>query len=134
MTAHTESQRQQIKAAVRARDGRCTGCGLSNQEHVALCGRQLHVHRVQPGSPYSLEGCVCLCKNCHAKAPKRKRGKDDLDSRGDMVRMPFDYHKLLKVLSRRHSRSLTAELKLALDDYFQKYGLEPPPKPPEDED
>jgi hypothetical protein len=71
---------------------------------------------------------------------KKKRENEAADRSADrhaphkMMRVPLDYHKLLKVLSRRHSRSLTAELKLALDDYFQKYGLEPPPKPPEDED
>jgi hypothetical protein len=134
MTAHTESQRQQIKAAVRARDGRCTECGMSNEEHVSLCGKQLHVHRVQPGSPYSLEGCVSLCKNCHARAPKRKPGENDTDSRGDMVRIPLTHYKKMQVLARRHDRRVSKEVKLALEDYMRKHGIEPPPKPPEDED
>lgn len=63
-----------IKSAVRERDGlRCTGCGVSNEEHVELSGRQLDVHRITPGSPYTVEGCVTLCRKCHGPMPRSPR-------------------------------------------------------------
>jgi hypothetical protein len=128
MTAHTERQRQQIKAAVRARDGHCTECGLSNQEHVSLCGKQLHVHRVQPGSPYSVEGCVSLCKNCHAKAPKRKCGEDDQDSRGGMVCVKETLAQQADFLCEQNATNLTQEVNRALRELLMREGLWPPPK------
>lgn len=65
----------EIKRAVRERDGRrCTKCGLSSGDHFALTGRQLDVHRVVPGSAYTVEGCVALCRRCHGPMPKSRRG------------------------------------------------------------
>lgn len=70
-----------IKHAVRERDGfRCTGCGLSNEDNIARTGRQLQVHRLTPGSLYSVEPgvCVTLCTKCHGPQSRRKRGQPDL--------------------------------------------------------
>ena len=68
-----------VKAAVRERDGfRCTKCGVSNEDHLATHGKSLHVHRLTPGSVYTLEGCVTLCIPCHVLEPKRKSGTRDL--------------------------------------------------------
>lgn len=65
----------EIKAAVRLRDGyRCTLCGMTAAEHVALYGRGLDVHRVVPGSVYNQEGCITVCRPCHGRLPKRPRG------------------------------------------------------------
>lgn len=65
----------EIKALVRFRDGnRCTECGLTNEEHLERYGRLLEVHRLTPGSPYSVKECVTLCKPCHGPKPKRPRG------------------------------------------------------------
>jgi hypothetical protein len=64
-----------LKAAVRARDGyRCRGCGMTADEHRAIYGRTLEVHRIAPGSPYTPDGCVTLCKTCHKAQPKSPRG------------------------------------------------------------
>lgn len=64
----------EIKDAVRTRDGyRCTECGLPNGDHIALTGRALEVHRLQPGSPYTVEGCVTLCRSCHGPKPRSAR-------------------------------------------------------------
>lgn len=57
-----------MKAKVRERDGfKCVKCGMSNDEHIKWCGRQLDVHRKTPGSFYTLEGCETLCKKCHPR-------------------------------------------------------------------
>ncbi len=67
----------EIKAAVRERDGnRCAECGMLNEQHVERYGSILEVHRVIPGSEYSLEAgaCVTLCIPCHGPKPKRPHG------------------------------------------------------------
>ena len=65
-----------IKAAVRDRDGyRCTKCGMTAAEHrERYRGRTLDVHRLSPGSEYTVEGCVTLCRKCHGPEPKQKSG------------------------------------------------------------
>lgn len=63
-----------LKAIIRQRDGfLCTDCGCTNAEHLKKYGYQLDVHRITPGSEYSMEGCVTLCRQCHGKKPKRRR-------------------------------------------------------------
>jgi cytochrome c553 len=60
-----------IKAAARARDGyRCTKCGMTDTEHKARHGATLDVHRVVPGSAYTLAGVVTLCRPCHGPEPR----------------------------------------------------------------
>lgn len=66
---------QEIKAAVRARDGHCcTQCGMTRAQHFARYERDLEVHRLDPGSPYTLEGCILVCRACHGPLPKLRRG------------------------------------------------------------
>jgi 5-methylcytosine-specific restriction endonuclease McrA len=56
-----------IKAAVRERDdNRCVDCGARRQPGKP----QLDVHRIIPGSEYSVDGCVTLCRGCHKHKPK----------------------------------------------------------------
>ncbi len=65
----------EIKAIVRYRDGfRCTECGMTNDEHIQVHGRSLDVHRLIPGSPYTIEGCVTLCRPCHRTKPRSPKG------------------------------------------------------------
>lgn len=54
-----------VKKAVRARDGACTECGMTNDQHIAEFGHQLHVHRKIRGRRYRAEECVALCRPCH---------------------------------------------------------------------
>jgi hypothetical protein len=44
---------------------------MTNEKHKEQSGRQLDVHRKVPGSRYSVEGCVTLCRRCHTREPKR---------------------------------------------------------------
>lgn len=67
-----------IKAAVRARDGyRCTKCNMTAEEHRKRYGRTLDVHRIIPGSVYTVDGCVTRCKLCHSKEDQRLPGEVD---------------------------------------------------------
>lgn len=61
-----------LKQAIRERDGfRCQKCGISEKE----LGRGLDVHRIVPGSEYSLsrKKCISLCTSCHRKMERRVR-------------------------------------------------------------
>jgi DNA-binding XRE family transcriptional regulator len=68
-----------VKRAVRERDGHaCTQCGMTDDEHRDQFGRGLEIHRLTPGSIYTVEGCVTLCQPCHGPQPRRPRGSPDL--------------------------------------------------------
>lgn len=55
-----------VKARVRERDGhKCTRCGKTAAQQFAERGRGLEVHRIVPGSAYTLAGCVTRCRTCH---------------------------------------------------------------------
>lgn len=118
-----------LKHAVRERDGfRCTSCGLTNDEHVARYGKQLHVHRRVPRSRYSIPGCFTVCNLCHGSLPKAEAGTLD------PYRSGLSLHVYLKPVLRRtieaaaekNRRSLTSEVEIALERYLQAEGLWPP--------
>lgn len=61
----------ELKERVRQRDGyRCSECGMTQEEHKEKYGRRLEVHRLEPGSDYTEEGCATLCWPCHWTKPK----------------------------------------------------------------
>src|SRR5947209_7791211 len=75
----TESE---VKALVRQRDGyRCTECGITNDDHLRTHGCSLHVHRLNPGTAYTINGCVSLCYSCHGPKPRKPRGFIDTGGR-----------------------------------------------------
>jgi hypothetical protein len=95
----------QVKAAVRKRDGyRCTQCGATNDEHFAEYRRQLEVHRLTPGSAYTVEDSITVCRPCHHKltrSARRRRGQADLAApdRGCPVVLDKKLHAKLKLLA-----------------------------------
>ena len=63
-----------IKTRVRKRDKyQCVDCGMSQQAHLLKYDSKLQVHRLMPGSLYSLEGCVTVCRECHKARHKTLR-------------------------------------------------------------
>jgi hypothetical protein len=65
----------EIKALARHRDGyQCVDCGMTAEDHIERFGRNLDVHRIVPGSAYTLLGVQTLCRTCHEKKPKSARG------------------------------------------------------------
>lgn len=74
-----------VKRKVRKRDGyRCTDCGITEEAYRAVCGKSLEVHRIQPGTPYTVEGARTLCGRCHLAQPRSPRGTSDVV----MLRLP----------------------------------------------
>jgi hypothetical protein len=105
---------------------RCTQCRMTNDEHLLLHGKSLEVHRIQPGSLYSVEGCVTLCKPCHGRQPKRAAGVPDLE--GSRVSKPIavdpDLYDRLKALADRNGRPVSWEIRLVLTKHVPEN--EPP--------
>jgi hypothetical protein len=130
MSPQTFGQRQRVKAAVRWRDRyRCRGCGMRQAEHRGRYGKSLDVHRVIPGSLYTVAGCVTLCKDCHYARPGRQAGEADLaygPRTSWAVSLPAAYHAVLKSLAAQNRRPLTRELRLALDQWVDAHALKEP--------
>jgi hypothetical protein len=115
---------------VRERDGyRCTECGMTSQEHQERYGKNLEVHRLTPGSPYTADGCVTLCVPCHGPKPKSPRGSCELAT----VKVRADVLRLARCIA--YARGLTVRTYLesilapAVDRDFQAMmdGLTGPP-------
>jgi cytochrome c553 len=115
----------EVKEAVRERDGqRCVECGLTALEHQERYGMTLDVHRVVPGSAYTLEGCVTLCRACHGPKPKRPAGE------GPPVLALWvtpDLKEALRAYAARERRSTTQAALLLLEEILAQKGLWTPP-------
>ncbi len=125
----------EIKAAVRNRDGCCVECGMTNDQHREHYDRQLDVHRVVPGSVYSMAGCRTYCRGCHGPQPRRKRGQPDY-GRGEPCYLVFvridpeigaAFERWIASLDPRPSKK--AALETLIEWYLAQKGLWPPPSP-----
>ena len=77
MPTQSPSEVFNIKDQVRERDGqKCCRCGLPDETYRAVTGRSLDVHRLVPGSLYTVDGCVTLCGACHKKTPHPEKLSD----------------------------------------------------------
>lgn len=117
----------EIKAAVRSRDGmRCTKCGVPNDEYKQARGRSLDVHRVVPGSKYTVEGCVTLCQPCHGPEPRQPRGKAVYNRGGKPVHLRVSpaLHAAIEEFrqAQRIKPSMTAFVHFALKEFLQGEG------------
>lgn len=64
----------EAKQAVRERDGhKCVDCGKTAADFPGFWRDPLEVHRLAPGSKYTLEGCVLVCDPCHHKRHREIR-------------------------------------------------------------
>jgi hypothetical protein len=117
-----------IKQAIRERDGlRCSLCGLTNEEHLALHGTSLEVHRTVPGSLYTLDegACKTLCRRCHGPQPRRPRGAGQPDlAYGEpllAVRLPRDVYDRLQAAADGLSLKATSLLRLMIRQNLPAY-------------
>jgi 5-methylcytosine-specific restriction endonuclease McrA len=114
-----------VKERVRERDGhRCTDCGMTNEEHKARYkGKSLDVHRKQPGSAYTADGCLTLCRGCHNTRPKSKPGENPRSR--SFVRIRPDIFAAMKALATAGKRPLSWEVRLALVAWLRSKGRWP---------
>jgi hypothetical protein len=113
-----------VKPAVRRRDGmRCTQCGMTNDQHMDKYGWSLEVHRLTPGSPYTVEGCVTLCRKCHGRIPKRP-WRTATDVYGCGLRLPTATYRLLQQLAKMCHRPVTWELRRLVVEAAKKAGID----------
>lgn len=129
--------RDQVKAVVRARDNHaCTRCGMTARQHKATYGRDLEVHRRTPGTPYTVEGCVLLCRHCHGPEPKRRRGQPDAAYDGRILLAARPSKELSDALERflrslRLPVPMTRVVFTALEEFLEARGFWPPAQPTE---
>jgi hypothetical protein len=104
-----------VKALVRLRDGnKCVYCGLTDVEHRQRYGKDLHVHRIVPGSVYTLEGCETVCQPCHKQLPKRAYGERVRQEGIIVVRLPDPAMSVLRHLAKIEERTMTGVVLRAL--------------------
>jgi hypothetical protein len=114
-----------IKALARHRDGyRCTECGMTAHEHLRVYRRTLDVHRVVPGTRYTVKGCVTLCKKCHKEKPKSpyRRGQKEILA----ARLSREMVATIDVLAQETYRTRPAMLMALLEEALTARGLWPP--------
>jgi hypothetical protein len=120
----------EIKTTVRLRDRfRCRECGMTNDEHVAKYGRTLDVHRLSPGSKYTVDGCVTLCRKCHAKHPKSDHATDGHSGHLLPARVPDCLWDALKKIANAERRSVAQMTLILLEEALTRRGMWPPPQP-----
>lgn len=124
----------QIKAAVRERDGlRCVKCGMTNFEHILTTGRQLDVHRVDPGSEYAVEGCITVCRACHGSEPKLPRGEGQRRIAEVTGWFPIKVTLRPRIAAQleklvvQNGTTADYEIIRAIEEYLERHNLWPPP-------
>lgn len=123
-----------IKKAARRREGyKCADCGMTNEDHINFYDRQLDVHRLVPGSEYTIDGCVTVCKKCHGKRHRKinasgwqRPASSPLGRRYIGVHLEPIMWEALQELLTTTRRSISTEVTIALEHYFAKFKLWPP--------
>jgi hypothetical protein len=113
---------------------RCTECGLTDRQHRMRFGRTLDVHRVTPGVPYTVDGCITLCRPCHSGKPKLPYGTRPPFRRRSGEVFPLgtkintDLAAALGAFMRtsRPKVSIRAAVETALEDFLRARDLWPP--------
>lgn len=114
----------EIKAVVRFRDGyRCRECGMTAKDHYRRFHRSLEVHRLIPGSRYSVRGCVTLCIPCHKTKPKSERNPAVIQT---AVRLRERLAAQLELLADRDESNITELVNRAVREFLVHEGFWPP--------
>jgi 5-methylcytosine-specific restriction endonuclease McrA len=115
----------EVKAVVRYRDGyRCTRCGMTNEDHIRDHGRSLDVHRIVPGSAYTLEGCETVCRACHSKMPRRDWGTVERTHRH--FRFSGEFARLIREYAKKKEESINSVFGQALTEFLRSRDFWPP--------
>lgn len=117
-----------VKMAARERDGYvCTRCGMTEAAHREKYGTALEVHRLQPGSLYTLAGCATMCRPCNAAGPRLPHGATDFEQREDRrsVCVEIDFDLLEEV--RRHAEERGHTVSYVILRALRRHMDHPPP-------
>lgn len=57
-----------------------------------------------------------------------KSSTTDRHASGFMVRLPMDYRLSIDEVRKKFRRTITEEIKIALEEHFRKHGVNPPEK------
>jgi predicted amidophosphoribosyltransferase len=119
----------EVKALVRHRDGyRCQECGMTARQHVRRYRRTLDVHRIVPGSPYTVDGCMTICRRCHGDKPKAAPGvTSDRPYYAMSLRGPVA--EAVRRYAVENDLPISTVMKRALKEFLTSEGLWPPPRP-----
>lgn len=118
----------EVKRRVRDRDGHaCTKCGMSATGHRVKYGCDLDVHRTVPGSEYTVDGCVTLCRGCHGPEPKRPRKTYPNGTK--VVQLKTEWLPVLSKLAGKRTQPLLWYLMSLADADAKANGLEIPNLP-----
>jgi hypothetical protein len=116
-----------VKAAVRERDNHCCAeCGLTADEHYERYGQGLAVHRVVPGSAYTVQGCVTLCRACHKGKPKSEPIPGNA---ADLIQVRAEpaWIDRVNAEAERLGLSLSAYIRLAVNERLERTAPAPAP-------
>ena len=83
----------------------------------------LDVHRIVPGSTYTVNGCVTLCRPCHRLKPRSEQGHSDSHT----FSIPGDLYDALRALARRNHRTIKAQFEVIIEQGLEREGFWPPP-------
>lgn len=117
-----------VKARVRERDEfKCCDCGMSSKAHIAKYSKQLEVHRLNPGSRYTVNGCIALCVKCHRIRDAKIRGKKPkgwsvFAPVNSLLRRSFENYQE----SLEYNPPLARVVERALREFFTREGVYPP--------
>ncbi len=96
-----------IKEAVRQRDDKCSRCGITRDRHFARWRRDIEVHRIVPGSPYTVDGCKTFCARCHRGYNHAATTPDDRARLS--IKVPVSLRKRFDALAAARGRTIAAE-------------------------
>jgi hypothetical protein len=103
---------------------------MTNEQSFARYGRTLDVHRLVPGSKYTLAGSVTLCRLCHARQPKCATNSDPHAGYLLPARVSKELYDVLRAYAREQRRSVSQVVVMLLEEALAAEGLWPPAAPP----
>jgi hypothetical protein len=122
----------EIKALVRHRDGyRCQDCGMTARRHFRRYKKTLDVHRLVPGSRYTLKGCITLCFRCHrTRHVLLRHGDTGHKPRRVVFHLPQTLLAIIDREAEANDRTRTSEIIRALRSHLRAAGRWPRSSPP----
>lgn len=115
----------EVRTLVRHRDGyRCRLCGMTARDHFRKYNKKLDVHRLTPGSRYTLRGCITVCRSCHGPLPRSERSRSGSSPR--CVAFDLDIWQAVQLMALRQCRSVGGQVRYIMIQALRAEGVWPP--------